>query len=76
MSLKHEAQYYGLGPLVKRLTLCEELDECACGDVLFHALLPPPALPQSDGLFARLLLELYVHSNSANIRKCCWKSFP
>uniref|UniRef100_A0A915AQA2 BTB domain-containing protein n=1 Tax=Parascaris univalens TaxID=6257 RepID=A0A915AQA2_PARUN len=44
-SLKHEAQYYGLGPLIKRLTLCEELDECACGDVLFHAYLPPPSLP-------------------------------
>ncbi|VDK42203.1 unnamed protein product [Anisakis simplex] len=44
-SLKHEAQYYGLGPLIKRLTLCEELNECACGDVLFHAYLPPPSLP-------------------------------
>ncbi|VDN18263.1 unnamed protein product [Gongylonema pulchrum] len=48
-SLKHEAQYYGLGPLVKRLTLCEELDECACGDVLFHAFLPPPPLPLNEG---------------------------
>uniref|UniRef100_A0A0N5AP67 BTB domain-containing protein n=1 Tax=Syphacia muris TaxID=451379 RepID=A0A0N5AP67_9BILA len=42
-SLKHEALYYGLSPLVRRLTLCEELNECACGDVLFHAYLPPPA---------------------------------
>ncbi|MFH4980192.1 hypothetical protein AB6A40_006901 [Gnathostoma spinigerum] len=49
VSLKHEAQYYGLGPLVKRLSLCEELDECACGNVLFHAYLPAPALPQVDG---------------------------
>uniref|UniRef100_A0A158Q805 BTB domain-containing protein n=1 Tax=Elaeophora elaphi TaxID=1147741 RepID=A0A158Q805_9BILA len=49
MNLKHEAQYYGLGPLVKRLTLCEELDECACGDVLFNAYLPPPALPLNEG---------------------------
>ncbi|CAG9535813.1 unnamed protein product [Cercopithifilaria johnstoni] len=49
MHLKHEAQYYGLGPLVKRLTLCEELDECACGDVLFNAYLPPPALPLNEG---------------------------
>ncbi|KAK6108770.1 BTB/POZ domain family protein [Brugia pahangi] len=49
VNLKHEAQYYGLGPLVKRLTLCEELDECACGDVLFNACLPPPALPLNEG---------------------------
>uniref|UniRef100_A0A915PCJ3 J domain-containing protein n=1 Tax=Setaria digitata TaxID=48799 RepID=A0A915PCJ3_9BILA len=48
VNLKHEAQYYGLGPLVKRLTLCEELDECACGDVLFNAFLPPPALPLNE----------------------------
>lgn len=51
MNLKHEAQYYGLGPLVKRLTLCEELDECACGDVLFNAYLPPPVLPINEGMF-------------------------
>ncbi|VDM98767.1 unnamed protein product [Thelazia callipaeda] len=48
VNLKHEAQYYGLGPLVKRLTLCEELDECGCGDVLFNALLPPPTLPLNE----------------------------
>ncbi|VDO75048.1 unnamed protein product [Onchocerca flexuosa] len=51
INLKHEAQYYALGPLVKRLTLCEELDECACGDVLFNAYLPPPALPLNEGMF-------------------------
>lgn len=51
VNLKHEAQYYGLGPLVKRLTLCEELEECACGDVLFNAYLPPPALPLNEGVF-------------------------
>uniref|UniRef100_A0A914WUA7 BTB domain-containing protein n=1 Tax=Plectus sambesii TaxID=2011161 RepID=A0A914WUA7_9BILA len=47
--LKHEAQYYGLGPLVKRLTLCEELDDCSCGDVLFHGYLPPPVVPLPEG---------------------------
>lgn len=42
--LKHEAQYYNIGPLVRRLTLCEELvDQSPCGDVLFHAYLNPPA---------------------------------
>lgn len=47
--LKHEALYYGLTPLVRRLTLCEELNECACGDVLFHAYLPPPAFLLAEG---------------------------
>jgi len=31
--------------LVKRLVLCDELEQSACGDVLFHAYLPPPSLP-------------------------------
>ncbi|KAH7709119.1 potassium channel tetramerization domain containing 3 [Aphelenchoides avenae] len=44
-TLKHEAQYYGVGPLVKRLTLCEEMDDSPCGDVLFHAYLQPPIPP-------------------------------
>ncbi|CAD6199724.1 unnamed protein product [Caenorhabditis auriculariae] len=43
--LKHEAQYFGLAPLVRRLTLCEELDVSSCGTVLFNALIPCPDLP-------------------------------
>ncbi|CAJ0582429.1 unnamed protein product, partial [Mesorhabditis spiculigera] len=44
-TLKHEAQFFGLAPLVRRLILCEELEVSACGTVLFHAIIPPPPLP-------------------------------
>jgi BTB/POZ domain-containing protein KCTD3 len=33
--LRHEAEFYGILPLVKRLMLCEDLDRSLCGDVLF-----------------------------------------
>lgn len=51
-TLKHEAQYFGLAPLVRRLTLCEELDVSSCGTVLFHAMIPAPNLP-----FERVTVE-------------------
>jgi hypothetical protein len=41
-ALRHEAEYYGLGPLAKRLMLCEDLTHSTCGDVLFYAYLNPP----------------------------------
>jgi BTB/POZ domain-containing protein KCTD3 len=41
-ALRHEAEYYGLGPLAKRLTLCEDLTLSTCGDILFYAHLYPP----------------------------------
>lgn len=41
-SLRHEAEYYGIAPLVKRLILCEEMSQSTCGDVLFYGYLPPP----------------------------------
>uniref|UniRef100_A0A671V8Y7 BTB/POZ domain-containing protein KCTD3 n=1 Tax=Sparus aurata TaxID=8175 RepID=A0A671V8Y7_SPAAU len=41
--LRHEAEFYGITPLVRRLLLCEELDRSSCGSVLFHGYLPPPA---------------------------------
>ncbi|XP_072321985.1 BTB/POZ domain-containing protein KCTD3 isoform X2 [Eucyclogobius newberryi] len=43
--LRHEAEFYGITPLVRRLQLCEELDRSSCGSVLFHGYLPPPAIP-------------------------------
>ncbi|VDK74243.1 unnamed protein product [Litomosoides sigmodontis] len=67
MNLKHEAQYYGLGPLVKRLTLCEELEECACGDVLFNAYLPPPALPLNEGYLLSSPSSTRNNQNLANL---------
>ncbi|XP_068450017.1 BTB/POZ domain-containing protein KCTD3 [Clinocottus analis] len=43
--LRHEAEFYGITPLVRRLLLCEELDRSSCGSVLFHGYLPPPVIP-------------------------------
>ncbi|KAL6444821.1 hypothetical protein ACFW04_002096 [Cataglyphis niger] len=45
-TLRHEAEYYGITPLVKRLMLCEDLTQSSCGDVLFYGYLPPPC-PQN-----------------------------
>jgi len=42
-TLRHEAEYYGITPLVKRLILCEDLTQSSCGDVLFYGYLPPPS---------------------------------
>lgn len=42
-SLKHEAEYYGITPLVKRLVLCVDLNQSSCGDLLFYGYLPPPS---------------------------------
>lgn len=38
--LRHEAEFYGITALVKRLILCEDLHQSSCGDVLFHGYLP------------------------------------
>uniref|UniRef100_A0A0A9Y2Y0 BTB/POZ domain-containing protein KCTD3 n=2 Tax=Lygus hesperus TaxID=30085 RepID=A0A0A9Y2Y0_LYGHE len=46
--LRHEAEYYGITPLAKRLALCEDLDLSSCGDVLFYGLLSPPSAPLPD----------------------------
>lgn len=46
--LRHEAEYYGITPLVKRLILCEDLNHSSCGDVLFHGYLPPAGIPPLD----------------------------
>ncbi|XP_075222522.1 BTB/POZ domain-containing protein KCTD3 [Lycorma delicatula] len=47
-SLRHEAEYYGITPLVKRLVLCEDLNQSSCGDVFFYGYLPPPSVPVHD----------------------------
>ncbi|TWW77740.1 SH3KBP1-binding protein 1 SETA-binding protein 1 [Takifugu flavidus] len=38
----HEAEFYGIAPLVRKLQLCDELDRSSCGNVLFNGYLPPP----------------------------------
>ncbi|VEN58820.1 unnamed protein product [Callosobruchus maculatus] len=47
-TLRHEAEYYNIAPLVKRLMLCEDLTQSTCGDVLFYGSLPPPVIPIQD----------------------------
>uniref|UniRef100_A0A8C5MP50 BTB/POZ domain-containing protein KCTD3 n=1 Tax=Leptobrachium leishanense TaxID=445787 RepID=A0A8C5MP50_9ANUR len=43
--LLHEAEFYGITPLVRRLQLCDELDRSSCGSVLFNGYLPAPIFP-------------------------------
>ncbi|CAD6230010.1 GSCOCG00006687001-RA-CDS [Cotesia congregata] len=47
-TLRHEAEYYGITPLIKRLMLCEDLTHSSCGDVLFYGYLPPPSIPLQE----------------------------
>lgn len=49
-SFRHEAEFYGITPLVRRLMLCEELDQSACGGILFHGsiAMPSPPFPVAD----------------------------
>ncbi|KAJ8045657.1 BTB/POZ domain-containing protein KCTD3 [Holothuria leucospilota] len=44
-SLKSEAEFYGIAPLVKKLQLCDDLDNSSCGNVLFNGYLSPPSFP-------------------------------
>ena len=46
--LRHEAEFYGVTPLVKRLMLCEDLDRSLCGDVLFTGFIHAPQIPLSS----------------------------
>lgn len=43
--IKHEAEFYGITPLAKRLALCEEVSNSKCGNVLFHGYLNTPEFP-------------------------------
>ncbi|XP_052869861.1 SH3KBP1-binding protein 1 isoform X2 [Anopheles cruzii] len=46
--LRHEAEFYNIAPLIKRMMLCEEMDQSSCGDVLFYGYLPAPNIPIQD----------------------------
>uniref|UniRef100_A0A4W5MLG5 BTB/POZ domain-containing protein KCTD3 n=1 Tax=Hucho hucho TaxID=62062 RepID=A0A4W5MLG5_9TELE len=54
--LRHEAEIYGITPLVRRLLLCEEIERSSCGSVLFHGYLPPPGTPRALPLRIGLVL--------------------
>ncbi|XP_030370881.1 SH3KBP1-binding protein 1 [Scaptodrosophila lebanonensis] len=73
-SLRHEAEYYGITPLTKRLALCEDLNHSSCGDVLFYGFLTAPAMPPNDTVQTTVegascstaLVEQCLPSTSAN----------
>lgn len=47
--LLHEAEFYNIAPLVKRLMLCQDLsNSSSCGDILFYGYLTPPNVPVQD----------------------------
>lgn len=46
--LLHEAEFYGIGSLIQKLSLCAELDQPGCGDVLFYTYLAPPLIPAHE----------------------------
>uniref|UniRef100_A0A8C1ELF3 BTB/POZ domain-containing protein KCTD3 n=1 Tax=Cyprinus carpio carpio TaxID=630221 RepID=A0A8C1ELF3_CYPCA len=48
--LMHEAEFYGITPLVRKLQLCDELDRSSCGNVLFNGYLPPPGTRRQSSL--------------------------
>ncbi|XP_076235185.1 BTB/POZ domain-containing protein KCTD3 [Calliopsis andreniformis] len=68
-TLRHEAEYYGITPLVKRLMLCEDLTQSSCGDVLFYGYLPPPSIPlQEPTNISSNMRDVSVHGKvSGNI---------
>eukprot|EP00095_Tigriopus_kingsejongensis_P002161 snap_masked-scaffold248_size238799-processed-gene-1.13 protein:Tk02161 transcript:snap_masked-scaffold248_size238799-processed-gene-1.13-mRNA-1 annotation:"btb poz domain-containing protein kctd3" len=46
--LLHEAEFYGIASLIKQLSICLELDQSGCGDVLFYTYLAPPLIPAHE----------------------------
>lgn len=64
-AFRHEAEYYGIAPLVKRLILCEEMTQSTCGDVLFYGFLPPPCPPLQDILLASTVPVVNTNSGGA-----------
>nr|XP_031848740.1 BTB/POZ domain-containing protein KCTD3 isoform X2 [Nomia melanderi] len=66
-TLRHEAEYYGIIPLVKRLMLCEDLTQSSCGDVLFYGYLPPPSIPlQEPTATSSNVGDVSVHGRATN----------
>lgn len=63
--LRHEAEFYNISPLVKRLMLCEEMDESSCGDVLFYGYLQAVKPPEIDG--AEFRKEVSLVKSETNV---------
>uniref|UniRef100_A0A665UWF1 BTB/POZ domain-containing protein KCTD3 n=1 Tax=Echeneis naucrates TaxID=173247 RepID=A0A665UWF1_ECHNA len=74
--LMHEAEFYGITPLVRKLQLCDELDRSSCGNVLFNGYLPPPGtllslLNTTEQHHAPKPGELWDSSDSGMVRIIC-----
>ncbi|XP_037728860.1 BTB/POZ domain-containing protein KCTD3 [Drosophila subpulchrella] len=66
-ALRHEAEYYGITPLTKRLALCEDLSHSSCGDVLFYGFLAAPPMPSNEAVpAAAAVVDEPVPSTSAS----------
>uniref|UniRef100_A0A673MGB4 BTB/POZ domain-containing protein KCTD3 n=1 Tax=Sinocyclocheilus rhinocerous TaxID=307959 RepID=A0A673MGB4_9TELE len=65
--LRHEAEFYGIRPLVRRLLLCEERERSSCGSVLFHGNLPPPGRVRVDLYAVKPFNEQVVSMATVNI---------
>eukprot|EP00116_Pleurobrachia_bachei_P008069 sb/3468331/ len=52
-SLLHEAEYFGITPLIRRITVCLSLNKSHCGNLLFHAHLPLPSKLSSSPVTLR-----------------------
>uniref|UniRef100_A0AAR2LWD3 Potassium channel tetramerisation-type BTB domain-containing protein n=1 Tax=Pygocentrus nattereri TaxID=42514 RepID=A0AAR2LWD3_PYGNA len=59
--LMHEAEFYGITPLVRKLQLCDELDRSSCGTVLFNGYLPPPGDQQRSVGSAKYSVYIYIY---------------
>lgn len=57
--LRHEAEYYNISPLIKRLILCEDLGHSSCGDVLFYGCLTPPSMSLDFVRYSSKLLKFF-----------------
>lgn len=45
----HEAEFYGVAPLVSKLSLCVHAYDSPCGGLLFHCHIPSPAKQRGEG---------------------------
>lgn len=65
--VKHEAEYYGIAPLVKRLSLCEDISHSKCGNVYFHGYLNHAALPRIPVTTYRQLTEGSIVTSTSSL---------
>ncbi|XP_017035823.1 BTB/POZ domain-containing protein KCTD3 [Drosophila kikkawai] len=66
-ALRHEAEYYGITPLTKRLALCEDLNHSSCGDVLFYGFLAAPAMPSNEAVPAAAADETLASTSGSAV---------